>query len=127
MLAHGASRSLNDDFVHAIHQDLLDVNPYARELRQLARGLAETQAEAQRQANEASGDDEQPEEAEAEAEADADADAQVLGFRRRDPPLAIRVTTRTNSRDVGAVIVRNRADAATREPASVMIHLHRND
>src|SRR5690606_18529710 len=51
----------------------------------------------------------------------------MLGVRRRDPPLAIRMTTRTNSRDVGAVIVRDRAEATTREPTSIMIHLQRND
>src|SRR3546814_4093184 len=115
MREHGAARKLNDDFLRAIRQDLLDVNPYARELRQLGQDLADAEAA------------EQAEHHEEEAEAEAEAEAGVLGVRRRDPPLAIRVTTRTNSRDVGAVIVRDRGAAASRAPASIMIHLHDTD
>src|SRR5690606_16408043 len=102
---------LNDDFLQAIRQDLLEINPYARELRQLGRELAEAEAA------------EQAEHHEEEAEAEAG----VLGVRHRDPPLAIRVTTRTNARDVGAVIVRDRGAVAIRTPASIMINLHHTD
>src|SRR5690606_17036789 len=94
-------------------QDLLEINPYARELRQLGRELAEAEAAEQAEHH--------------EEEAEAEAEAGVLGVRHRDPPLAIRVTTRTNARDVGAVIVRDRGAVATREPASIMIHLHHTD
>src|SRR3546814_18856827 len=104
MREHGAARKLNDDFLQAIRQDLLEVNPYARELRQLGQELAEAEAA------------EQAEHHEEEAEAEAG----VLGVRHRDPPLAIRVTTRTNARAVGAVIVRDRGAATMREPASIM-------
>ena len=87
---HGAERNLNDDFLQLIRDDLVAVNPYARELRQL--GL-----ELERDPN----DDDDEYEIKNE-----NGDETALRHRRpREPPIAIRVTTRIGSSDVGAVLV----------------------
>ena len=105
MRQHGVERHLNDDFLQLIRDDLIAVNPYARELRQL--GL-ENRTEI--------GDEEK------------DEDDDVLGRRERDPPIAIRLTAMTNSREVAAVIVRgNSAQGGPVTGSSIMIHMHSSE
>jgi len=89
---HGLERNLNNDFVEGIHRDLVAVNPFVAHFRQLGREL-----EAHRDAQE-----EDAKEAQDDAEIDA---ARGVRRRRNEPLPALHLTTRTNPREIAAVIV----------------------
>src|SRR3546814_18398078 len=90
---HGAERRLNDDVLQVIYRELRIVNPFARELRTLGRELT----------------------------AHAHPDPRIRP--RGEAPTALRLTSRTNGREIGAVVMPG--DDHHYDPArpSIMIHL----
>lgn len=94
---HGLERKLNAEFLRLIHEDLLAINPLARELRQLGRELA-------------AHDRAQPQ--------------GIPGMQTPSQPTALRLTTSTSRREIGAVIVHAETHCNETARPSIMIHVN---